>query len=270
MTFEPCTLCGSRNRNVEYELAIGTVVACPSCGLVSLVDDATGRLVSCSYDESYFHAAENDAAVGYSDYFGAEAGPRTAFARSVASGLAAAFPGARRSLDVGCAGGYLVAALAERGFDAYGVDMSRYAVTHGVAGIENRLLEGDLSALDGLEPFELITMMDVIEHLPDPVSAVRQTFSQLAAGGTLILLTPRYGGRLLAQQGAEYVHFNSDHMYYFTEQTLSAVIRAATGLTPITADVLSTLHRWNALIPPEVRQKYTEERDSIIATVSRP
>jgi 2-polyprenyl-3-methyl-5-hydroxy-6-metoxy-1,4-benzoquinol methylase len=179
-------------------------------------------------------------------------------------------PGARRSLDVGCGGGYLVAALAGRGFDAYGVDMSRYAVTHRVAGTENLLLEGDLSALDGRQPFELITMMDVIEHLPDPVSAVRQAFSLLAAGGTLILLTPRYGGRLLARQGAEYVHFNSDHMYYFTEQTLSAVIRAATGLTPITADVLSTLQRWNALIPPEVRQKYTAERDSVIAAVTRP
>src|SRR3954447_21836644 len=107
--------------------------------------------------------------------------------------------------------------------------------------------------------------MDVIEHLPGPVSAVHEAFSLLRVGGSLVIMTPRYGGELLARQGAEYVYFNSDHMYYFTEQTLSAVIEAATGTAPATGDVLGTLTKWRTAIPADVQYKYTEERDSIIA-----
>jgi 2-polyprenyl-3-methyl-5-hydroxy-6-metoxy-1,4-benzoquinol methylase len=121
----------------------------------------------------------------------------------------------------------------------------------------------------GSGPFDIVTMMDVIEHLPDPVSAIREAFSLLRDGGSLVVLTPRYGGALLRKQGTEYVHFNSDHMYYFTDQTLSAVIRKATGNDVATQDVLGTLADWQVAIPTSVRHKYTAERDSIIAVVTR-
>jgi hypothetical protein len=84
-----------------------------------------------------------------------------------------------------------------------------------------------------------------------------------------VILTPRYGGRLLAQQGREYVHFNTDHMYYFTAGTLREVIKSATGVEPTVNDVLETLAGWAVQVPTDVVAKYTNERDSIVATVSR-
>lgn len=266
---DPCAFCGGRLRSIEYRLGVGNIVSCPQCRLVSLVDPASGRLVTCSYDADYYHAGAHDAAVGYSDYFGAESAARDSFARCLAGGLVSEFRPARKALDIGCGGGYLVRALVDCEVDAYGIDMSHYAVTHGVAGTQGRLLVGETSVMAARAPFDLVTMMDVIEHLPDPVSAVRDAFSLLGAGGSLVILTPRYGGHLLARQGADYVHFNSDHMHYFTAQTFSAVIEKATRIAPTTEDVLDSLRRWRADIPADVQRKYTVERDSIVATVTR-
>lgn len=268
-TFDPCVLCGGRSRSLEYQPAAGNIVSCNGCGLVSLIDPATDSLVTCSYDASYYHAESHGSSVGYTDYFGSESAFRATFAQCLAQGMTSAYPTVRKALDVGCGGGYLVRALVSGGVDARGVDTSAYAISHGLPEVSGRLTEGQLSEMASSGPFDLITMMDVIEHLPDPPATVREAFSLLSAGGTLAILTPRYGGRLLDQQGSEYVHFNTDHMYYFTAETLHDVVESVTGVRPGLSDVLGTLADWNVEAPPEVVAKYTTERDSILATVTR-
>lgn len=81
----------------------------------------------------------------------------------------------RRVLDVGCAKGFLVEAFRALGAsDAFGTDVSLYAVTEAGAGTRRRLVVAD--ALEGL-PFrsascDLVTALDVFEHLPDPAPAL--------------------------------------------------------------------------------------------------
>lgn len=67
-------------------------------------------------------------------------------------------------LDAGCAKGFLVAALAERGVDARGLDVSQYAVDSAVRGAEGRLAVGSLTdPLDGR--WDLVTCIEVLEHM---------------------------------------------------------------------------------------------------------
>jgi SAM-dependent methyltransferase len=75
---------------------------------------------------------------------------------------------AKTALDVGCATGFLVEALVELGLDAYGVDVSRYAIDHAVDSVRGRVRRGDLLAgLDlGAGPFDLVTVVETLEHLP--------------------------------------------------------------------------------------------------------
>lgn len=73
-----------------------------------------------------------------------------------------------RTLDVGCATGYLVEVLRERGVDAEGCDVSPFAIEHAAPGASGHVRVGNLFA--GLPwddgTFELVTALEILEHLP--------------------------------------------------------------------------------------------------------
>ena len=70
-----------------------------------------------------------------------------------------------RVLDAGCAMGLLVEALVARGVDAFGVDVSAYAISQAAPEVRNRCQVGSLTApLDGR--FDLIVCIEVLEHMP--------------------------------------------------------------------------------------------------------
>jgi 2-polyprenyl-3-methyl-5-hydroxy-6-metoxy-1,4-benzoquinol methylase len=231
----------------------------------------TGELVRCSYDEDYYRRA-GAPGPGYRDYFGAEAAPRSEISSALADMVLSLTLGARRVLDLGCGGGFLVNALAERGVDATGLDGSDHAIERARANAGGgQFTRADIGAsgLVGEAVFDVVTMIDVIEHLPDPVEALRWAAGLTAPGGAIVLLTPRYGGRLLAEQGAAYVHFNSDHMYYFTEDTLRTTITRATGSDMVEIeDVLAFVRKQGVSIPDSMARKYSMERESMLAVLS--
>ena len=72
------------------------------------------------------------------------------------------------SLDVGCATGYLVEVLHERGIDAQGCDLSPYAIDHAAPGAVGHVRVANLFAglpwPDGA--FDLVTSLEILEHLP--------------------------------------------------------------------------------------------------------
>jgi len=90
-----------------------------------------------------------------------------------------------RALDVGCAKGFLVEALRERGVDAYGCDVSRFAVEHAAPGALGYVRFGDLG--QGLPygdgEFDLVTALETLEHLdPSDVPAALAELRRVCRG----------------------------------------------------------------------------------------
>jgi len=101
-------------------------------------------------------------------------------------------------LDIGCAKGYLVSLLDESGVDAYGVDVSSYAISCAPEKIKNKLFALDISKKRFPFPdnlFDLIIILEVVEHLNSFEHLSGEIRRTLKPGGHLLLTTPTPWGR---------------------------------------------------------------------------
>ena len=103
----------------------------------------------------------------------------------------------KSALDVGCGAGLLAEPLARLGAEVTGLDAAPelIAVARGHAtaqGLEIDYRAGEVEALEG--QYDLITCMEVIEHVADPAVFVKALAKRLATGGLLVMSTPNATG----------------------------------------------------------------------------
>jgi 2-polyprenyl-3-methyl-5-hydroxy-6-metoxy-1,4-benzoquinol methylase len=102
----------------------------------------------------------------------------------------------RKALEIGCSIGGASHALYERGFDVYASDISKYAVVRAEKlarklGRDIKFFVCDVQkAIPLKEQFDLIICFEVIEHLEDPLKAIKNLRDKLKKDGILICSTP--------------------------------------------------------------------------------
>lgn len=116
-------------------------------------------------------------------------------------------------LDVGCGGGILTEALAQTGARATGIDAEQalvdvateHASTHGIANVKYACVEIENWAND--ERYDVITCMELLEHVPQPEQMIAQCARRLNPGGSLFFSTLNRSAQAYAQAiiGAEYL-----------------------------------------------------------------
>ncbi len=126
----------------------------------------------------------------------------------------AALPG-REVLDVGCGGGILAEAMARRGAHVLGIDLStkplKVAQLHALeAGLENlsyREVAVEQLAAERPASFDVVTCMEMLEHVPEPASVVQACAQLVKPGGQVFFSTLNRNPKsfLFAIVGAEYV-----------------------------------------------------------------
>jgi 2-polyprenyl-6-hydroxyphenyl methylase/3-demethylubiquinone-9 3-methyltransferase len=117
-------------------------------------------------------------------------------------------------LDVGCGGGILAEAMATKGASVKGIDLAekslKVAQLHSLeSGVSVDYEEIATEALAAREPgsYDLVTCMEMLEHVPDPASIVRACSTLVRPGGTVVFSTINRNPKsfLFAIVGAEYV-----------------------------------------------------------------
>lgn len=96
-----------------------------------------------------------------------------------------------RVLDIGCATGIFLSGMQKKGWECYGLEPSEYAAqyAHNRFGLE--IFNGYLDDAPYPENFfDLITLWDVLEHLPDPAASLKKIQRLLKPGGWLVLSLP--------------------------------------------------------------------------------
>jgi 2-polyprenyl-3-methyl-5-hydroxy-6-metoxy-1,4-benzoquinol methylase len=126
-----------------------------------------------------------------------------------------------RLLDCGAATGYLMDVAAEAGMEPYGVELSEF----GAACIAEkfspeRVFCGpfEQATFEGAdrEFFDVITMIDFIEHVRDPAAVLAKAHRLLRPGGRVLMLTPNADSLSRRLMGLRWLHYKVEHLFYFT------------------------------------------------------
>ncbi len=121
----------------------------------------------------------------------------------------------KRVLDVGCGGGILAESMAQRGARVLGIDLAEkplkvarlHALESGVANLEYREVSAEALAAEMPGAFDVVTCMEMLEHVPDPASIVRACTALVRPGGRVFFSTINRNAKafVFAIVGAEHV-----------------------------------------------------------------
>ncbi|HTF87827.1 MAG TPA: class I SAM-dependent methyltransferase [Planctomycetota bacterium] len=224
-----CPLCGSRARRELRRDGAHTLVRCEGCELCYVTPRREAALLlSEVYDASYWRSPAARER-GYSDYAGEEALYLRTFRRRFDQ-LAPQLPRGGRALDVGCAAGFSMRVLEERGFEVFGIEPSAAIRAVALRHFAPERIHGGTLIDAPFDPgsFDLIVMWDVLEHLPDPVEGLRKAAALLTPEGRLVLETQNIEALAARVLGSRWTHFKHDeHLVHFSRKTLKRALESA-------------------------------------------
>jgi len=218
-----CPLCGSEPVTPLYAITRFTppfrVDRCAACGFIFMNPRFNDATVQGFYNESYYRG---NAEYSYFDEREAEH-----FARYVWNArlrVIRRYVPEGNFLDVGCSfGGFLRAA--PRYYTPLGIEPSAYAGTHARNEMGSRIHVGTLADHPFLrESISVITMIEVLEHMADPASAVRECAALLRRGGVLVIQTANMEGLQAKHYGGDYGYFLPGHLSYFGKRNLTGLL----------------------------------------------
>lgn len=130
------------------------------------IDNTAAEIKKLSeiYDRDYF---ENGVATKKSNYIDYSWSRLGSYFQRTAQHITDKFS-PEKSLDIGCAKGYLVKGLVDSGIDAFGIDPSEYALAESHSDIKDRLTKGIAQSIPFPDnSFDIVTYFDVLEHIPE-------------------------------------------------------------------------------------------------------
>ena len=243
----PCPLCGGDDASVVVRatdrLSSGdprtyTVVRCRHCGLGYLRPRPAPETAGSFYPDSYTGGGRS----GLVETL--EAAYRRRQHREVVDWLAARRPSRGLALDVGCGAGDLLVALREDGWRVQGLEPSPRGAEqarqmHGLDVATGRFETVDLPA----GAYDVVIFSGVLEHLHDPLGALRRARALLAPGGSVaVLFLPMLDSPEARIFGARWLALDLPrHLTHFDDVTF-AVMAARAGLDIVARESYSRRH----------------------------
>lgn len=226
LEYPGCPLCQSERREFPFRLtAAHSVARCRDCGAHYLYPRLTEQAMQAVYRESsYYEGGES----GYADtsYADQETSLRATF-KCLLHNLEKRGATGGDLLEVGCGYGYLLdearALFRHRvgtEFSAQGAELARQT------GAD--VFVGGIERLSPEAQFDCVIATQVIEHVYDPVSFIKDLVGHVKPGGHVTLATPDIGGALRKLMGLKWPSFKvPEHVVYFDFKSLEKLMRGA-------------------------------------------
>jgi SAM-dependent methyltransferase len=124
-----------------------------------------------------------------------------------------------RLVDVGAGSGILVEVALTMGYEAEGIEPSNWLQKQ-AANLNLPVRKGLLGDLDPKNRFDVITLIDVIEHVEDPIKLLTEIGDKLTPSGVAMVVTPDCDSFIAKLLGRKWWHYRVAHIGYLNEKTL--------------------------------------------------
>ena len=223
---------GDRNRRLSE--AVFRYVRCGRCGLVRLADVPDD--LSRYYPDEYYNlpSSRRLARVAASDPF------KIDLVRRFATG--------GRLLEIGPAHGVFAYQAKHAGFQVDVIEMDARCCDHlrHVVGVGAWCSAEPHEVLTTLEPYNVIALWHVIEHVPDPWVLLRAAAQALVPGGVLVIAAPNPDAWQFGIMRAEWPHLDAPRHLYLLPSLVIAGHLSRFGLEPVHVTTIdSDARRWN-------------------------
>ncbi len=127
-------------------------------------------------------------------------------------------------LDVGCYTGFFLECARERGWNVSGVEPSRWAAEYGRDKLGIDIFNGPIERYDLDRDFDVVTMWDVLEHVPNPVEVLRLLRSRVRPDGLLVFATHNLDTAVARVLGKHFPLFMEMHTVHFNNRTMQMLL----------------------------------------------
>jgi len=229
-----CPQCGGKSFSKIVQRVDGLdIVGCDTCELAYLNPRPVREAIDKLYDVGYYSAASSTG-VGYSLYATEPTTIRIYPPFGWDFLKANINLAGTRTLDIGCAFGRMVYWMRKSGARATGIDLNPEGVGVGRHSLRLDLRVTSLEALDEpRESFDVITMMDLIEHIADLDSFMKNVDRLLKPGGVVLVQTPNFGTFHTYAEKSAQIYVSLEHLLYFEQRTMDRLF-ARYGMQPAT------------------------------------
>ena len=231
----PCNLCGANNYKVLYEARyenetqkdliekfraagdetlIDQVVKCKKCGFIYVNPRIQGQYILQGYSEG-----SDETHVGQAK------GRELTFAKNLKL-INKYAPKKGRILDIGTAGGSFLYVAKKDGWEVHGVEPNKWMAQWGKKHYGIEIKPGDIFSNKYPDKyFDVVTLWDVLEHVPDADKTLKEINRILKPGGLLVVNYPDIGSWIARVLKRKWMFLLSVHLYYFTRRTIKLMLK---------------------------------------------
>jgi len=211
--FVKCNICGEDNTTIIWEKNKFCYRKCNECDLVYISPRLNSDSINNIYETGFKSKHDSKPVpVDHSSY----------------NNIYRSFDKYRKKnnlLDVGCFRGDFLVGARENGWNVYGTEISNSAAVYGIDNNNIDIFIGTLPEAEfESDYFDVVTLLDVVEHLANPSNYLKEIYRILKPGGLLFMDTPNYNSLLRNIYGKKWSIFFPWHLYYFSAKTLKKIV----------------------------------------------
>jgi 2-polyprenyl-3-methyl-5-hydroxy-6-metoxy-1,4-benzoquinol methylase len=222
----PCNLCETQDSEKLFSKGGLDIARCRQCGLVYANPRLAQQEIWKRYSPDYFWQEYMPAHHAANGEYGAEWHRHRA---QPILNLLQPYRKVGTLLEVGCAAGFFLKVAEENGWTVQGVEIMAPAVEYARTSLGLNVFEGTLEQAQlAADSFDVVVMIETVEHLLDPAQALGEAYRVLRTGGIIWVAVPNLNSIMRSLMGVDWsVLSPAEHLYYFTVETLEKMLRKA-------------------------------------------